>query len=944
MTGRATMSTRRSSRFLGRAFSLMLAIALLLPMFVLQPAGAQDPERERFHFEHGPPPPGWVVEDRRPDTDWYYQMVDLYFSSYPEAELEWLPYVYGFVRRNPPGFHPITMERCLSGDLPLRDVADQSLLDPNSHAWGMAGTLRAAEFSPFTRFETMVGGLDATVTEWHYVVERYDGSRGEPPRDVWVPVAKITSRFYCIGAPDSVVWIGFAAQEDWLGQVLQFIDTFEFRAATPIRLCPEAIDYFSSLRIAAPPLDENTPTNLRVDYSQLHGQMFGAIERYNGLFPDGNHTAYVSLPPWGTLDAIDWLAIEGGLTFNVTGQPHLSHVFAFDDRYDLAWFGKGRLGTESGLRNSIMEKAKEQNGRRQDPGDVFFLALIHTDGDARLAALLAHNTLRSLARQGEYDWVTLPDGSGYMVNYGDVEFTGVETDRAFFTTYLSPIRGFEEEELPDDPFDNSGVWYHLFGTMFYELQTKSDKDMIGPSLLGVAAVPGEVIVSAHEGNLPKFGREPHDPTYGSDFSNRFEQFTRHYVGRKPDPEKYCINVWGSQVAADLFDHAFLHAMAPDWRVTDPDFDPGDPVIGMKDDYRIGAKPHSDIVHVELRERYERLQRFFIDQTPAAPTPRLQRPQEPPGDVPAGGSAGSPVSITWHSDAGTLILHQPSRGLYGDAPLLLIPIYDLETHTWGASWFDFHSEPYTMFFEGSESGTMYLTLFEPEIGLAGTWSAPVVEGDRLSLDVVPGRVDFPLVREDGSEIAPIISQLPPLDLSDVSPPDTPPAPGPGTEPGQERPPTDTDGSGDGGLGPGVVLLGIGLVLGLGGLAILALIIMLVRRGSKSPPLTARPAPPPHPQPTAPPAATRAPVPAPRPSPRPQERSGAATTTVSACRSCGAPVGPRDRFCTRCGMPVVALRQAPITGSRFCSRCGRPLDTAARFCIECGAPVEQTPKAS
>jgi hypothetical protein len=142
----------------------------------------------------------------------------------------------------------------------------------------------------------------------------------------------------------------------------------------------------------------------------------------------------------------------------------------------------------------------------------------------------------------------------------------------------------------------------------------------------------------------------------------------------------------------------------------------------------------------------------------------------------------------------------------------------------------------------------------------------------------------------------------------------------------------------------VLLGIGLVLGLGGLAILALIIMLVRRGSKSPPLTARPAPPPHPQPTAPPAATRAPVPAPRPSPRPQERSGAATTTVSACRSCGAPVGPRDRFCTRCGMPVVALRQAPITGSRFCSRCGRPLDTAARFCIECGAPVEQTPKAS
>lgn len=47
----------------------------------------------------------------------------------------------------------------------------------------------------------------------------------------------------------------------------------------------------------------------------------------------------------------------------------------------------------------------------------------------------------------------------------------------------------------------------------------------------------------------------------------------------------------------------------------------------------------------------------------------------------------------------------------------------------------------------------------------------------------------------------------------------------------------------------------------------------------------------------------------------------------CTSCGGPIGPRDRFCAGCGMPVVA----------GCPHCGSAFQPEDRFCGRCGAAL-------
>jgi hypothetical protein len=54
---------------------------------------------------------------------------------------------------------------------------------------------------------------------------------------------------------------------------------------------------------------------------------------------------------------------------------------------------------------------------------------------------------------------------------------------------------------------------------------------------------------------------------------------------------------------------------------------------------------------------------------------------------------------------------------------------------------------------------------------------------------------------------------------------------------------------------------------------------------------------------------------------------------ACASCGAPVGPDQKFCYKCGK-VVQARPAPRP---FCGFCGAPVEKSQSFCYKCGKKV-------
>lgn len=140
---------------------------------------------------------------------------------------------------------------------------------------------------------------------------------------------------------------------------------------------------------------------------------------------------------------------------------------------------------------------KKSLGRQLTPSDVMKLALEHRDGEVDRALLLAHNTLRALARPGQ----------------GDFGVTGVDGDPKLFDDLFVKLR----------EGDNSGVWYHTFGTAFFRYKLMAD-------------------VTAKE-----------HPSTMSDTANTLEQFFREWWTKQPpDPEKYCFNIWGANAGAELY--------------------------------------------------------------------------------------------------------------------------------------------------------------------------------------------------------------------------------------------------------------------------------------------------------------------------------------------------------------------------------------------------------
>lgn len=280
-------------------------------------------------------------------------------------------------------------------------------------------------------------------------------------------------------------------------------------------------------------LDAGKPTTMRYDFDELRAQFDGAIERFNG---ESAQAAYSTDNLMGSVPAISWLAHQGG-TLNV-----VSKQFVFASDADRARWQKATRrylpdrdagsGTERALHSAIYEYSVRE-GRKLTPGDVFYLALKQRGGHVRDAMLLAHNTLRSLAR----------------VN--DNELTDLPQDIPFIEKHL------EQSIVEAHPLANAGNWYHLFGTGYFEMQARGEW---GPNTLAQLTVDG--LGDAMFDTLTKLTRVlkgdpelrlPQTRTAVSMFANEIEQFYRkHRTGQADDPVKYCYNVFGAQLGAWLY--------------------------------------------------------------------------------------------------------------------------------------------------------------------------------------------------------------------------------------------------------------------------------------------------------------------------------------------------------------------------------------------------------
>ena len=56
----------------------------------------------------------------------------------------------------------------------------------------------------------------------------------------------------------------------------------------------------------------------------------------------------------------------------------------------------------------------------------------------------------------------------------------------------------------------------------------------------------------------------------------------------------------------------------------------------------------------------------------------------------------------------------------------------------------------------------------------------------------------------------------------------------------------------------------------------------------------------------------------------------------CSSCGASAKASERFCSKCGSPVIMVQPTAAAGFR-CSSCASPANAGEKFCSKCGSPV-------
>ncbi|MEI6296898.1 MAG: hypothetical protein WCO84_04615 [bacterium] len=492
---------------------------------------------------------------------------------------------------------------------------------------------------------------------------------------------------------------------------------------------------------------------LKKNESEITEAFVSAIEKYNSEHPDAH--AYMSESPSGNLHAMFWLMTQGSaegpsFVFNKTVdevakkiQEIATQAKEFKKRnpkdYDTFKMYKemqnqmrdlqnsSMSGTEPALQKAIINKAK-QTDNKLAPGDVFGLALEQVGGDARQALLLAHNTLRSSARAGD-----------------DI-YTGVSPTPSLFTDSLIELNGH-------GPESNAGTWYHLFTTAFGDVQMQGDA---GP--LAAAGTAGNVLAETADSirklKMPGFDLSPGEQSNLSGFANTFEQIVR--TGSF-DPEKYCVNVWGARIGQRLYQslakpadpiYGPTGARSPDMldarqakELGSNEYDPGVLARGWRSASGVASKisslPYKAISKVA--EGVVSVENSF--------------------SVDSGGntieSVGSPVNITWEGPSGKMVLDQETQSLYGYYPVFIVPVYEKETDTWGATWLNLTKEKHSLVFDAVATGTLHYAIADQSTGKVATYIAPVATGDHLEIPVSSSDAPSELIGPNGKKIAPVV---------------------------------------------------------------------------------------------------------------------------------------------------------------------------------------------
>lgn len=560
-------------------------------------------------------------------------------------------------------------------------------------------------------------------------------------------------------------------------------------AAAGKPLCEQAFEKFPNTPRLGPSMAEGYP--MQVDYDGLQKGFELAILRFEKEGGSAKLADHVG----GSLGAASWLQNYGGTVDAVSRK----YVFTAQSDVDKP-LSQAKRGSEQALYRAMQEHAT-RNGKRLGPEDVLYLALQQRDGNVTEALLLAHNTLRGLARSG------------------DSTLTGVAPNPAFIDRYLTPLR----TDASPDRGTHYGDWYHLFGTAYFEAYVKSE--------WGAAQALGIVDGAYDEARAlvsPDTYGDPSDPSSISKAANGVEQWLRSTkIGgnQAGDPQKYCVNVYGAKLGAWLYNH--------------------------------------------------RIKRGSVTSTAApAPVPPPRWDQSLQGESYLN-LVYSPVSVTWEGDGQKMVLDQRTASLSGYYPVSIVPYYEEKVGTWGVAWYDAGDRAYRVTFEAVKDGGMHLVRVERGTGQVAVYAPQLRLGEKLIVDVAPGRPDPRMARPDGAPVEPTLTRIPPLAEPAETAPDLM----------GELDPEEEESLEDPALGGAVLLLGASTVVGLA-------IVVARRRPGRARSGEAR--------------SSSVPSIAPRPGmdqdaafqPRPAE------PLARFCRHCGQALPFEARFCPGCGGAVPA----------------------------------------
>ncbi len=449
-------------------------------------------------------------------------------------------------------------------------------------------------------------------------------------------------------------------------------------------LCAEArvlIEAFDREQLAAAGFEDSGTTGIRVDGADLADDIGAAVDRYNAAHPDD--TAYVSdgTPFAGEVGALNWLFANGG---GLKGPQADAYV----------------TGTERGLQRRLIDRANELGTATQPakltPGEVLEIALELNGGHLNQALLASHNLLRAVSR-GDTAAADLP-----------------LYDNGFVDRYLVPLRDGE----------NGGPWYHVFGTAYYEVVSQGDW---GPWIAtgGAVAAWGSGMLSGGAtlvlGGIALAWQNTSDAsgtTGASRVANGLEQYVReNWTGQRPDPEKYCFNVWGAQVGKRLYER--------------------------------------------LPYRSTRKFRALLSNLPTPDVAPELDPMERIGEPRYVNAMGSPFSVWWSDGTMQMLLDQGEgldARLVGGVPGLMLPV--AEDDSWGLIWIDPANSAQTVAFEAATDGAvLHFTRTDTRTGQTAFYTATATRaGEQFSMQLDPATAVPILTREDGEVVEPEIVTL------------------------------------------------------------------------------------------------------------------------------------------------------------------------------------------